>query len=59
MNAAAIVEYIRYRSPATDFDLCLSFACFDFILRLEGKNGILYLNRIDSGMFELENNRKP
>jgi 2-phosphosulfolactate phosphatase len=40
-------------SPATDFDLCLSLDRFGFILRLEGENGLRYLNRIDSCMFEL------
>jgi 2-phosphosulfolactate phosphatase len=41
-------------SPASDFDLCLSLDRFDFILRLEEENGIRYLNRIDSGTFELK-----
>ena len=40
-------------SPATDFDLCLSLDRFDFVLRLEEKDGIRYLNRIDSETFDL------
>jgi 2-phosphosulfolactate phosphatase len=41
-------------SPASDFDLCLSLDRFDFILRLEEENGIRYLNRMESCMFELK-----
>ena len=34
-------------APAADFDLCLSLNRFNFVLKVEQKNGLNYLNRID------------